>query len=171
MNGFLKKNNAYSVIKYATVQSRLNELCATIEEKERQLRGVRNGLNEKDEQIGKLCDRIRALENSCERLQSVIESFGDEADQKEVKLREIIGERDGLVIRNASLSRQMEYERREWSIERERLSMELDDVTRELELQKMILNGESISEIVQRVSRPTTINSQREIEGKEEEQQ
>lgn len=47
---------------------------------------------------------------------------------------------------------QIEYEEREWSIERERLSIELDDVTRELELQKMILNGESISEIVQRVS-------------------
>lgn len=29
--------------------------------------------------------------------------------------------------------------------------MDLDDVTRELELQKMILNGENISEIVQRV--------------------
>lgn len=47
---------------------------------------------------------------------------------------------------------QIEFEKREWSIERERLSMDLDDVTRELELQKMILNGESISEIVQRVS-------------------
>lgn len=46
----------------------------------------------------------------------------------------------------------LEYEKREWSIERERLSMELNDVTRELDLQKMLLNGESISEIVQRVS-------------------
>lgn len=48
---------------------------------------------------------------------------------------------------------QIEFEKREWSIERERLSMDLDDVTRELELQKMILNGENISEIVQRVRR------------------
>lgn len=58
------------------MQNRLKELCETIEEKERQLRVVRNGLNEKDGEIAKLCDRIRALENNCERLQSVIESVG-----------------------------------------------------------------------------------------------
>ncbi|KAK6109937.1 GRIP domain family protein [Brugia pahangi] len=136
--------------KYTSAKSRLNELCEIIEKKDKQLRLVRNGLNEKDLEIGKLHDRIRALEYNCGRLQSVIESVGDESDQNQIKLNEIINERDGLLVRNASLSRQIEFEKREWSIERERLSMDLDDVTRELELQKMILNGESISEIVQR---------------------
>ncbi|VDO36728.1 unnamed protein product [Onchocerca flexuosa] len=136
--------------KYTAVKRRLSELYGIIEEKDKQLRVVRNGLNEKDLEIGKLCDKIRALEYNCGRLQSVIESVGDESDQNQVKLNEIINERDGLLVRNASLSRQIEFEKREWSIERERLSMDLDDVTRELELQKMILNGESISEIVQR---------------------
>uniref|UniRef100_A0A915PTC1 GRIP domain-containing protein n=1 Tax=Setaria digitata TaxID=48799 RepID=A0A915PTC1_9BILA len=144
----LRFNDRYK--KYAAIKSRLNELCQMIAEKDKQLRVVRNGLNEKDLEIGKLCDRIRALEYNCQRLQSVIESVGDEADENQVKLQEIINERDGLLVRNASLSRQIEFEKREWSIERERLSMDLDDVTRELELQKMILNGESISEIVQR---------------------
>ncbi|KAL3981732.1 GRIP domain family protein [Acanthocheilonema viteae] len=136
--------------RHIAVKSRLNELCDIIERKDRQLRIVRNGLNEKDLEIRKLYDRIRALEYNCGRLQSVIESVGDESDQNQIKLQEIINERDGLLVRNASLSRQIEFEKREWSIERERLSMDLDDVTRELELQKMILNGENISEIVQR---------------------
>ncbi|VDN07564.1 unnamed protein product [Thelazia callipaeda] len=136
--------------KYTTTQNRLNELHKIIEEKEKQVRILRNGLSDKDLEIGKLCNKIRALEYNCERLQSVVESIGDEAEQNEVKVKELFIERDGLLVRNASLSRQMEFEKREWSIERERLSMELDDVTRELELQKMILNGESISEIVQR---------------------
>uniref|UniRef100_A0A8R1Y017 GRIP domain-containing protein n=1 Tax=Onchocerca volvulus TaxID=6282 RepID=A0A8R1Y017_ONCVO len=136
--------------KYTAVKRRLSELYGIIEEKDEQLRVVRNELNGKDLEIGKLCDKIRALEYNCGRLQSMIESAGDESDQNQVKLHEIINERDGLLIRNASLSRQIEFEKREWSIERERLSMDLDDVTRELELQKMILNGESISEIVQR---------------------
>ncbi|KAM3726846.1 Uncharacterized protein ACO02O_03553 [Dirofilaria immitis] len=136
--------------KYTAIKRRLSELCGIIEEKDKQLRVVRNGLNEKDLEIGKLCDKIRALEYNCGRLQAVIESVGDESDQNQIKLHEIINERDGLLVRNASLSRQIEFEKREWSIERERLSMDLDDVTRELELQKMILNGENISEIVQR---------------------
>ncbi|MCP9266323.1 hypothetical protein DINM_021852 [Dirofilaria immitis] len=100
--------------------------------KDKQLRVVRNGLNEKDLEIGKLCDKIRALEYNCGRLQAVIESVGDESDQNQIKLHEIINERDGLLVRNASLSRQIEFEKREWSIERERLSMDLDDVTRNL---------------------------------------
>ncbi|VDK84830.1 unnamed protein product [Litomosoides sigmodontis] len=136
--------------RHMSVKSRLNELCDIIEKKDRQLRIVQNGLSEKDLEIEKLHDRIRALEYNCGRLQSVIESVGDESDQNQIKLQETINERDGLLVKNASLSRQIEFEKREWSIERERLSMDLDDVTRELELQKMILNGENISEIVQR---------------------
>ncbi|EFO25101.1 hypothetical protein LOAG_03386 [Loa loa] len=136
--------------KYTAAKNRLNELCDIIEKKDKQLRIFRNGINEKDLEIGKLYDRIRALEYNCRRLQSVIESVGDESDENQIRLQEIINERDGLILRNASLSRQIEFEKREWSIERERLSMDLDDVTRELELQKMILNGESLSEIVQR---------------------
>lgn len=58
------------------MKNRLNELCDIIEKKDRQLRIVRNGLNEKDLEIGKLYDRIRALEYNCGRLQSVIESVG-----------------------------------------------------------------------------------------------
>uniref|UniRef100_A0A0R3RGE2 GRIP domain-containing protein n=1 Tax=Elaeophora elaphi TaxID=1147741 RepID=A0A0R3RGE2_9BILA len=131
-------------------KSQLNELYDIIEKKDRQLRIAQNGLNEKDLKIGRLHDKIRALEHNCGRLQSVIESVSDESDQNQVKLQGIIHERDGLLVRNASLSRQIEFEKREWSIERERLSMDLDDVTRELEVQKLILNGENISEIVQR---------------------
>ncbi|CAG9540700.1 unnamed protein product [Cercopithifilaria johnstoni] len=140
----LRVNDRYK--RHTAIESRLNVLCNSIEKKDKQLRIIRNELNEKNLEIGKLFDKIRTLEYNCGRLHSVIESVGDESNQNQIKLQEIIDERDGLLVRNASLSRQ----KREWSIERERLSMDLDDVTRELELQKMLLNGESISEIVQR---------------------
>uniref|UniRef100_A0A914S9I0 Uncharacterized protein n=1 Tax=Parascaris equorum TaxID=6256 RepID=A0A914S9I0_PAREQ len=100
--------------------------------KNRQLNVTNARLSEKEQEISKLQERIKLLEKNNQRQQQVIEMTR-------------------LVFYKSQIF-PLEYEKREWSIERERLSMELNDVTRELDLQKMLLNGESISEIVQRVA-------------------
>uniref|UniRef100_A0A9J2P961 GRIP domain-containing protein n=1 Tax=Ascaris lumbricoides TaxID=6252 RepID=A0A9J2P961_ASCLU len=128
---------------FTTMSNRIDELYDVLDEKNRQLNVANARLSEKEQEISKLQERIKLLEKNNQRQQQVIELTREEASRGKEKLREAVKERAELLLRNASLFHQ-------WSIERERLSMELNDVTRELDLQKMLLNGESISEIVQR---------------------
>lgn len=106
--------------------------------------------DEKCVELKQLMERISELETKNKEQIAIIAKLREENVQQRISLTEGNRERENLLIRNASLCHQLEYEKREWSIEREQLAMQLDDVTRELELQKMLLNSESISEIVQR---------------------
>ncbi|VDM25328.1 unnamed protein product [Toxocara canis] len=131
---------------FTTMSNKIDDLYDTLDEKNRLLNIANLRLKEKEQEISKLQERISALEKNNQRQQQVIEVTREEANREKEKFREAAKERAELLLRNASLF----HQKREWSIERERLSMELNDVTRELDLQKMLLNGESISEIVQR---------------------
>jgi hypothetical protein len=56
------------------------------------------------------------------------------------------------MMRNASLSHQVEIVKSESQLEIERITLELDTVGRELNVQKQLLNGESLTDMVENVS-------------------
>ncbi|VDD97895.1 unnamed protein product [Enterobius vermicularis] len=103
-----------------------------------------------EENVLRLMRRVAELEAKNEEQRKTITKLKEDNLNQRLAVTDGSKERENLLIRNASLCHQLEYEKREWSIEREQLAMQLDDVTRELELQKMLLNSESISQIVQR---------------------
>ncbi|VDN57069.1 unnamed protein product [Dracunculus medinensis] len=127
------------------VLNHVDEACQLIDTKNKQLSIAFQEIFNKNTLLDEYKNRISNLEKLCENYRIASEK-GDRVGFD--KINELSAERDELLLRNASLKHQIEYERREWSIERERLSLELDDVTKELELQKVILNGKPVSEIL-----------------------
>ncbi|VDK41982.1 unnamed protein product [Anisakis simplex] len=168
--------NMHKSAKTTPTPIKIDDLYSELAEKTGQLDIANRKITEKDQQIKTLQKRINALEKNSQHQQEIIEVIRDEAISESDKVRKMAKERSELLLKNASLIHQcntsyiilfvaetaaliyilmkqflfwMDYEKREWSLERERLSIELNDVTRELDLQRMLLNGESISEIVQ----------------------
>ncbi len=74
-------------------------------------------LDEKDSEIDKLQQRAKTLGSNSNRQKDVIESLREEADIQKDRARETEMERDELLLRNASLSHEIEIIRRDSSVE------------------------------------------------------
>uniref|UniRef100_A0A914VFE3 GRIP domain-containing protein n=1 Tax=Plectus sambesii TaxID=2011161 RepID=A0A914VFE3_9BILA len=139
-----------------TLANQVDDLAHELDDRHRDLNVMNKELTEKEIEVDRNIQRVKTLEAANSRQQEVIENLREELDSEKERCLEAMTERDEVLLRNASLSHEMELVKSESVVEHDRISAELDTVSRELQVQKKLLEGENTLDIIDKLQRKTS---------------
>ncbi|KJH41182.1 hypothetical protein DICVIV_12841 [Dictyocaulus viviparus] len=144
------------------MSSEITELCELVLKKDNELQSFKERISE----INRLIEKKNAIaeqqKQTVQRQTEVIESLRDELDCEKERSAQLIKEKNVLQEELKSVKKTVEIEKDDALAKHILLSIEIEDMQRELEKQKEILAGTSIAQIVDRWER-RVLNLENEI--------
>ncbi|KAK5972476.1 hypothetical protein GCK32_015497, partial [Trichostrongylus colubriformis] len=137
---------------YTELSSEITELCNLIEKKDSDIKTLKEKLSEANKLVEKNSDIIEQQKQNAHRQTGVIESLRDDLDSEREKNAILAKEKEKLQDELNSVKKLAEIEKDDALAKDVLLSIELEDMQRELEKQKEILATTSIAQLVERVS-------------------
>ncbi|VDM76038.1 unnamed protein product [Strongylus vulgaris] len=138
---------------YTELSSEITELCELVERKDNEIKALKEKLAELNKTIEKNNEVAEQQKQTAQRQTEIIESLRDELDSEKEKSALSAKEKDKVQEELNALKKTIETEKGDALAKDVLLSIELEDMQRELEKQKEILASTSIAQIANKWER------------------
>ncbi|KAJ1353321.1 hypothetical protein KIN20_009925 [Parelaphostrongylus tenuis] len=135
---------------YTELSSEITELCELVEKKDHEVIALKEKLSEVNKLLEKNNDVLDHQKQTVARQAEIIESLRDELDSERDKSAHLAKDKDSLQEELNTMRKAVEAEKGDALAKDVLLSIEIEDMQRELEKQKEILASTSIAQIVDR---------------------
>lgn len=143
-NEYFESMDVESEQQITVLINQIDEMHEILESKQRDYIVLTNELMTKNQENDQLQQKLKANDVQSSRQMDIIESLRDEFDKQKDKIRETIKERDDLLIRNASLTHEVDFTKRQSQKERENIHQQLTLAGQELDEYKEKLRQNEI---------------------------
>ncbi|EYC03608.1 hypothetical protein Y032_0093g2684 [Ancylostoma ceylanicum] len=138
---------------YTELSSEISELCELVEKKDNEIKALKEKLADMNKALEKNNEVAEQQKQTAQRQAEIIESLRDELDSEKEKSALLARDKEKIQEELNGLKKTMETEKGDALAKDVLLSIELEDMQRELEKQKEILASTSIAQIVNKWER------------------
>ncbi|KIH43921.1 hypothetical protein ANCDUO_26066 [Ancylostoma duodenale] len=138
---------------YTELSSEISELCELVEKKDNEIKALKEKLADMNKALEKNSEVAEQQKQTAQRQAEIIESLRDELDSEKEKSALLARDKEKIQEELNGLKKTVETEKGDALAKDVLLSIELEDMQRELEKQKEILASTSIAQIVNKWER------------------
>ncbi|CAD6190522.1 unnamed protein product [Caenorhabditis auriculariae] len=131
---------------YTEMSSEIDELCEVVMKKDEEIANLKEKLAKMDLDDSKLKEDLETKRLAIQRHLEIVENLRDELEQQEKKIDDLTKEKD-KAINEAKEAKQKNDDKETFLANEAQMSLEIEDLQRELNKQKLILNSTSVAKI------------------------
>ncbi|PAV74887.1 hypothetical protein WR25_04032 [Diploscapter pachys] len=144
-NNYLDQVDVEAEQQYTELTGEIDELIEVVQKKDAEIAAFKEQLAEKQKTEAKLNENLESYKAVMQRQKEIIENLREELDAEIAKSAQLLKEKERLTNEATTAKERMS----ESMLAKEALiSIQLDDLHRELDKQKTIINGTSVAQIV-----------------------
>uniref|UniRef100_A0A1I7XNM5 GRIP domain-containing protein n=1 Tax=Heterorhabditis bacteriophora TaxID=37862 RepID=A0A1I7XNM5_HETBA len=152
-NSYVDQVDVEAEQQYTELTSEIDELCTLVEKKDNEITVLKDKIQEQTRTNIKLTDQVEQKNTNNQRQAEVIENIRTELDNEREKVRDLVKEKEKIQLEFNKMREKIETDKGDSLAKNVLLSIEIEDMQRELEKQKEILASTSIAQIVDRWER------------------